>query len=61
MKILITIIIKAYMFTKIIDLRGKVVTAWADVTQAAISSHLESLEVIVQVSKSNKIASCYAM
>lgn len=27
------------MFTKIIDLRGKVVTAWADVTQAAISSH----------------------
>lgn len=49
------------MFTKIIDLRGKLVTAWADVTQAAISSHLESLGMIVQVSKSNKIASCYAM
>lgn len=56
MKILIAIIIEAYMFTKIIDLRGKVVTTWADVTQAAISGHLESQEVTVQVSKSNKMA-----
>lgn len=41
MKILIAIIkilIEAFMFTKIIDLRGKVVTAWVDVTQAAIGS-----------------------
>lgn len=40
MKILIAIIkilIEAYMFTKIIDLRGKAVTALVDITQAAIS------------------------